>query len=140
MRLWCHAPTGHVLNSGACASNPDFCAAGTPGVDVMMDGHDHRYERFQPLDASGNPDSTYGIRHFIIGTGGQGLMTPGAQLPTSAVLSNAAHGVLPMTLAQRQLHLAVPSPAPKVPTPIPAPVRCHGAFGSHAFHARLKFP
>lgn len=143
------AGTWHVigLNSGACESNPDLCAAGTPqekwlqndlandtaactlafmqtprfasygtnggypymqaiwqdlynaGVDVMMGGHDHWYERFQPLDANGNPDSTYGIRQFIIGTGRQGLMTPDAQLPTSAVLSNAAHGVLQMTLA-----------------------------------------
>jgi peptidoglycan/xylan/chitin deacetylase (PgdA/CDA1 family) len=68
------------------------------GVDVYLSGHDHWYERFQPLDASGNVDNSYGIHEFIVGTGGQGLMTPDTQLPTSVVLSNAGHGVLQMAL------------------------------------------
>jgi hypothetical protein len=68
------------------------------GVSVALGGHDHWYERFQPLDANGNYDPKYGITSFVVGTGGQGLDTPPTQLPTSVVLSNAAHGVLQMTL------------------------------------------
>jgi peptidoglycan/xylan/chitin deacetylase (PgdA/CDA1 family) len=68
------------------------------GADVMLGGHAHWYERFQPLDASGNPDPSHGVTEFIVGTGGQGLDTPGTQLPTSAVLSNSGHGVLRLTL------------------------------------------
>ena len=40
------------------------------GVDLMLVGHDHVYERFAPLDASGAVDATYGIRDFTVGMGG----------------------------------------------------------------------
>ena len=47
------------------------------GADVILSGHAHRYERFARLkpnpapNAYGIPDSTYGIRQFIVGTGGE---------------------------------------------------------------------
>lgn len=42
----------------------------TAGVDVVVAGHDHIYERHAPQDASGRPDPARGIRLFIAGTGG----------------------------------------------------------------------
>ena len=39
------------------------------GAAVVLNGHDHDYERFNPMDASGQPAST-GIREFVVGTGG----------------------------------------------------------------------
>ena len=39
-------------------------------VDVIVNGHDHLYERFTPQDPDGFPDPTRGIREFIVGTGG----------------------------------------------------------------------
>jgi peptidoglycan/xylan/chitin deacetylase (PgdA/CDA1 family) len=68
------------------------------GVDVYLSGHTHWYERYQPQDANGNVDTAHGVRQFVVGTGGQGLDTPGAQDPNSVVLSGAGHGVLQMTL------------------------------------------
>ena len=68
------------------------------GVTAVLAGHTHWYERYQPLDANGNPDSAHGVTEFIVGTGGQGLDTPSTQDPSSVVLSNAGHGVLQMTL------------------------------------------
>jgi len=47
------------------------------GADVILSGHAHRYERFARLkpnpdpNAYGIPDSAYGIRQFIVGTGGE---------------------------------------------------------------------
>ena len=32
------------------------------GADLVLVGHDHEYERIAPLDASGTPDPTHGIR------------------------------------------------------------------------------
>lgn len=69
------------------------------GADAVLGGHAHWYERFQPLNATGSPDSVFGVREFVAGTGGQGLDTPAAEDPASAVLSNAGHGVLQMTLS-----------------------------------------
>jgi peptidoglycan/xylan/chitin deacetylase (PgdA/CDA1 family) len=69
------------------------------GVDVVMNGDTHWYERFQPMNASGKADSTYGVREFVVGTGGAGLDdTPPTRLTTSQVLNQVTHGVMRMTL------------------------------------------
>ncbi len=68
------------------------------GVDVVLNGDSHWYERFAQLDASGKPDPTYGTREFIVGTGGAGLDTPGAPSSTSEALNATTHGVIRMTL------------------------------------------
>jgi hypothetical protein len=67
------------------------------GVDVVMSGHDHSYERFDPLDAEGNPDSS-GVRSFVVGTGGVGLRGFGAIARGSAVRQGTTFGVLHLTL------------------------------------------
>jgi len=46
------------------------------GVEFLVVGHDHIYERFDRLDASGRPDPVRGIREFIVGTGGAPLTGP----------------------------------------------------------------
>jgi acid phosphatase type 7 len=43
------------------------------GADLVLNGHDHLYARYRPLDASGNYDPRKGIREFIVGTGGETL-------------------------------------------------------------------
>jgi len=45
------------------------------GADLVLNGHDHLYARYRPLDASGNYDPKKGIREFIVGTGGETLDT-----------------------------------------------------------------
>jgi lipopolysaccharide/colanic/teichoic acid biosynthesis glycosyltransferase len=40
------------------------------GVDVVLNGHEHYYERFAPQTPAGTLDPIYGIRQFIVGTGG----------------------------------------------------------------------
>jgi Calcineurin-like phosphoesterase len=45
------------------------------GADLVVNGHDHLYARYRPLDASGNYDPKRGIREFIVGTGGETLDT-----------------------------------------------------------------
>jgi len=45
------------------------------GADLVLNGHDHLYARYRPLDASGNYDPRKGIREFVVGTGGETLDT-----------------------------------------------------------------
>ena len=45
------------------------------GADLVLNGHDHLYARYRPLDPSGNYDPQRGIREFIVGTGGETLDT-----------------------------------------------------------------
>ena len=39
-------------------------------AEIVLNGHDHLYERFGPQTADGRPDPVRGIREFIVGTGG----------------------------------------------------------------------
>jgi acid phosphatase type 7 len=42
-------------------------------ADLVLNGHDHLYAHYRPLDPSGNYDPRNGIREFIVGTGGETL-------------------------------------------------------------------
>ncbi len=41
------------------------------GVDLVLAGHDHDYERFAPQDPDGKPNPAHGIREIVAGTGGR---------------------------------------------------------------------
>ena len=68
------------------------------GADVVLNGDSHWYERFAPQNASGAIDNTYGMREFIVGTGGAGLEQPGTEVPNSQVLNATTHGIIKLTL------------------------------------------
>jgi hypothetical protein len=42
------------------------------GVDIVLTGHDHNYQRWVPLNGNGVPSST-GITQFVAGGGGHGI-------------------------------------------------------------------
>ena len=44
------------------------------GVDIVLNGHDHTYQRWVPLDGNGTP-SPNGITEFVAGAAGHGLET-----------------------------------------------------------------
>ena len=70
------------------------------GADLVMTGHDHHYERFGPLDATGAPaaSGTPGTPLIISGLGGAPSYPIGAPVAGSQFSSNANHGVLSLTL------------------------------------------
>src|SRR5215208_6238040 len=68
------------------------------GAEVVLNGHDHDYERFAPLNPSGQPEPTQGIREFVVGTGGAELRAFNRIHPTSEVQLAGMNGVLQMTL------------------------------------------
>jgi hypothetical protein len=68
------------------------------GVDVVVSGHDHLYERFAPQDPDGHRDVRRGIRQFTVGTGGAELYPFTTILPNSEVRINSTHGVLALRL------------------------------------------
>lgn len=69
------------------------------GVDLVLNGHEHHYERFVPQTPTGVPDSVSGIEEIIAGTGGgnlRGVVDPPA--PNSATTIHGYWGVLKLTL------------------------------------------
>jgi hypothetical protein len=67
------------------------------GVDIVVAGHEHSYERFAPQDFTGRFDAQRGIRQFIVGTGGTTPRPLGALRPNSEV-HGTSWGVLVLTL------------------------------------------
>ena len=67
------------------------------GADVVLNGHDHVYERFTPQDADGRP-TPRGMREFIVGTGGYSLYDRASSQPNSEIFENRTWGVLKLTL------------------------------------------
>jgi len=68
------------------------------GVDVVIAGHDHTYERFAPMDGDGRADPSRGVRLFIAGTGGARLVPPSRVAPNSE-FRTTQHGVVKLTLS-----------------------------------------
>jgi hypothetical protein len=68
------------------------------GVDVIVNGHDHDYERFAPQDPDGQVDGDRGIRQFVVGTGGAPLRDFTRVAPNSELRAIIGHGVLAFTL------------------------------------------
>ena len=94
-----HTP---VFGSGANGGNPQMQVAWRSlyesGVDVVVNGHNHSYERFSPQDPDGRFDPVRGIREFVVGTGGAQLTGFPRVVPNSEV-RESAWGVLKLTLS-----------------------------------------
>ena len=65
---------------------------------LVVNGHDHDYERFAPQDPDGRADSGRGIREFVVGTGGKSHRPFATPLATSEVRNADTYGVLKLTL------------------------------------------
>ncbi|HSS97293.1 MAG TPA: metallophosphoesterase, partial [Terriglobales bacterium] len=69
------------------------------GADVVINGHDHDYERFALQDPEGKSDPEHGIREFVVGSGGKNSHRKmGATKPNSEVRNDDTFGVLKLTL------------------------------------------
>lgn len=63
------------FSSGAHHNDPTYTALWNDlyaaRADVVLNGHDHDYERFAPQTPAGAADAALGIREFVVGTGGR---------------------------------------------------------------------
>jgi hypothetical protein len=68
-------------------------------ADVVLNGHDHIYERFDPQTSTGVADPN-GVRQFTVGTGGADHTGIAAVAANSVVRNTDTYGVLKLTLHQ----------------------------------------
>ena len=68
------------------------------GVEMLLSGHDHLYERFAPQNADGVADAARGVRQFVVGTGGHELNKFGTPMANSEVRIEGTWGILRLTL------------------------------------------
>ena len=92
-----------LFSSGSAHGNdltmkPLWDALYEANADVVVNGHDHDYERFAPQTPDGALDPGRGIREFVVGTGGKNHRPFSEPKPNSEVRGATAFGVLKLTL------------------------------------------
>jgi acid phosphatase type 7 len=84
---------------GIPAMRPLWEALYRAGADVVLNGHDHNYQRFAAQDPEGEADPERGIREFVVGTGGKSLYEIGSPpIANTQVYDDHTFGVLKLTL------------------------------------------
>jgi acid phosphatase type 7 len=68
------------------------------GADLVLDGHDHIYERFAPQTPAGVADPVNGITEITVGTGGSNHTSIASIATNSVVRNTTSFGVLKVTL------------------------------------------
>jgi hypothetical protein len=71
------------------------------GADLVLNGHDHNYQRFKPMRPDGRADAAFGIRQITVGTGGGEALysfDSTAAPPALEVRNSVTVGVLKLTL------------------------------------------
>jgi hypothetical protein len=99
LAMWHHprfSSSRHGNNTVSAALWQDLVGA---GAEIILNGHDHTYERFAPMDASGARDDSAGIVEMVVGTGGKDHYEFARVQPNSLVRNASAWGVLELTLA-----------------------------------------
>jgi hypothetical protein len=99
LAMWHHPLFSYGWTLGASSVLPLWTALYNDHADVVLNGHDHLYERFTQMNPSGGADST-GIREFVVGTGGESLNgLYGSQPPATLQAHDSSdYGVLVLTL------------------------------------------
>jgi uncharacterized protein YjdB len=99
LSYWHHPRFSSGGNGSTLATQPIWQALYDYGADVVVNGHDHDYERFAPQTPTGALDNVNGIREFVVGTGGNSLYSwPGNPIANSQIRSNTDYGVIKLTL------------------------------------------
>lgn len=93
-----HTPLSSGPHGSDLTTQPLMAALYKFRADILIAAHDHTYERFMPQDANGVPDLAYGVRLFVVGTGGASLYSFQTPVANSEARFNYLNGVLMLTL------------------------------------------
>jgi hypothetical protein len=89
LAYWHHPRFSSGLHGSDVAYAPFWDILARAKADLVLQGHDHDYERFAPLK---------GIRSFVVGTGGKSHYPTLLPRPGSMVRNSTTFGVLRLTL------------------------------------------
>ena len=95
--MWHRPRFSTGMHGDYVAMQPIWSALATAEVALVLNGHEHNYERWVPLTATGTPAAA-GITEFIVGTGGANLR-PQEGSDARSVVYLMVHGVIRLALA-----------------------------------------
>ena len=90
LAAWHHPRWSSGLHGSDASMDPPWKALAARGADLVLSGHDHHYERFEPKDA--------GLVQYVVGTGGRSLYPVLFQTEGSAAAQDRGFGVLEVEL------------------------------------------
>jgi hypothetical protein len=95
--VWHHPLFTSGVHGPSTSMRPAWEILQAAGADLVLNGHEHDYERFAPQLPDGTAHPA-GIRQFVVGTGGAGLRSFGTMMANSEVRRTGVHGVLKLEL------------------------------------------
>jgi len=98
LAMWHHPYFTSGTNAGRPLLHPIWQALYDYGVELVLNGHTHGYERFEPMDPLGGPDPARGVRELVVATGGASQGRFLSPQPGSEVRDNSTFGVLELRL------------------------------------------
>jgi hypothetical protein len=94
---WHHARYASGDHGNNLFVDPWFDTAYDHGVDIVLNGHAHSYERFLPQDGDGNQVAD-GVTEFVVGTGGATLDAELEPRQPNSAIGIIDYGVLKLEL------------------------------------------
>lgn len=94
-----HHPLMSIGNyaGGYTTVQPIWDALYAAKADLVLNGHDHNYQRYTKLNAN-QQAATYGMREILVGTGGRAFYSFTTSDPNIEASDDGTHGVLKLTL------------------------------------------
>ncbi len=132
LAYWHHARfTSGMQHGNDPTVQPFWTELYAAGADLVLNGHEHSYERFGPQDPNGTADAARGIREFVVGTGGKNVHPMGPPRANSEVRQAGTYGVLELALRPGRYEWLFVPEAGKTFSDSGTGV-CHGASGGYA--------
>src|SRR5215211_6899176 len=125
-----HEPrfTSATVHSNDTSFDPFWEDLYAARADVVLNGHNHNYERFARQNPQGQADPA-GMREFVVGTGGESHYGFGGPEPNSEVRNGDTFGVLKLTLHPDSYDFEFAPVAGQTFTDGPANTKCHNGSG-----------
>jgi len=98
LAYWHHPIASSGEHGNDARARPIFALFDAQGGDLVLNGHDHNYERFTKINSLGQV-SVSGVRQIIVGTGGTALRGQGFVQPGSEVRNFNTHGIVDINLS-----------------------------------------
>jgi hypothetical protein len=98
LAFWHHPRFSSGQHGSSTAMQPFWQALHDYGADVVLVGHEHNYERFASQSPAGVADPSWGLRQFVVGTGGRSKRPTNPAIANSELKDSSSYGVMQMTL------------------------------------------
>ena len=99
LAMWHHPRFSSGQHGNISATQALWQALYAAGAELVLNGHDHIYERFAPQTPTGKADPSAGIVEIVVGTGGRSHYVFERIRANSLVRDNTTYGVVRLVLS-----------------------------------------